>query len=92
MRRVFPQASDRRAGDNFGYSLAISSVEGFAVIGAPYGRIVDGMNFANKGGNSQGGAVYVFKREPENRDSAGILISAPYWNSTEDVKVGVARK
>ena len=84
------QANDKRAGDKFGYSVAISTVKeisdssslgygGVIIVGAPFHDRLsrnDGLPLPTK---NNVGAIYCFKRLPELRDGLQKLIREPKW-------------
>jgi len=80
------QASDRRAFDMFGYSVAVNHNSGIAAIGALNSRVVDLFNHDDLGGKYQNGAVYLYKRFPERRTQFGTLMNIPYWMPVETLK------
>lgn len=69
------QASDKRAGDGFGDSVAVDAEERVAAVGAR-------LHTDAATGAVEAGAVYVYRRLP--LVAAGLAVSRPaFWNETE---------
>jgi hypothetical protein len=83
------QASDKRTGDQFGYSVAVSRGKeisdastlgdgGVIVVGAPFH--VGFNQYSNPIDTlKEAGAIYLYKRLPELRDALQKLIREPKW-------------
>mmetsp|Transcript_5343 Transcript_5343/g.9475 ORF Transcript_5343/g.9475 Transcript_5343/m.9475 type:complete len:3258 (-) Transcript_5343:1649-11422(-) len=81
------QPSDRRAYEKFGWAIDVDDDSGIAVVGAVHARVVDQYNHDDFGGFAENGAIYLFRREPEDRTEGGTFVAAPKWSTTEHVKL-----
>ena len=63
-------ASDKRAGDEFGYSVSVDEFTGTAAIGAHKSRSVNEFNNETQAflypDGDQAGAIYIFKQQREH--------------------------
>lgn len=84
-------ASDKRAGDEFGYSVSVDEFTGTAAIGAHKSRSVNEFNNETQAflypDGDQAGAIYIFKQQREQRDGLNNLLEPPQWMSKEHAKV-----
>jgi hypothetical protein len=88
------QASDKRADDMFGYSVAVDDATGVAVVGAKHQVALDAKKLPVRMKpelgdvvKSRAGAVYLFRRVAEARDGLGTLLQTPYWPSYEQARL-----